>query len=141
MKIILTQNVTNLGKAGEIKEVKEGYGRNFLLAKSLAVLPGDPKAKDILLSKAESSKEKKEKAANLAEQASALNGKEFKFKVKTDDKGNLYGSLGPKEIAGELGVSTNLIKDHYKKIGTYDLEVKFDAQNVSKVKIVIEKEK
>ena len=141
MKVILIKNVENLGKVGQEKEVKDGYGRNFLVAKGLAVLPNDPKAKEIYQTKEESSREQKEKESDIIKVAQNVDGKKFVFIVKTDEKGSLYGSIGPKEIGEKLGIDAGLISEHFKKIGEYDLEIKFDPQNIAKVKVVIEKEK
>lgn len=141
MKVVLIKSVENLGKAGEEKEVKDGYARNFLMAKGLAVLPTDLKAKEVNLEKEKSSREQKAKKSDIIKLSQDLDGKKITFAVRTDEKGNLYGSIGPKEIGEKLGINAGLISKHFKKTGKYDLEIKFDSGNVSKVKIVIEKEK
>lgn len=141
MKVILISNVENLGKAGDEKEVKDGYGRNFLLAKGLAVMPNDPKAKEIRQAKTESFQEQKAKKSDIIKLAKDLDGKKFTFSAKTDDKGNLYGSIGPKEIAEKLDIDADLISKHFKKTGIYEIDIKFDSENTASVKIVIEKEK
>ena len=141
MRVVLTSNVENLGKAGEEKEVKDGYGRNFLLAKGLAVLSGDPRAKEVHIEKEKSYKKQKAKESDIIKIAQSIDGKKFIFIAKTDKNGNLYGSIGPKEIGEKLGIDAGLIFEHFKNIGQYDLEVKFSAENIAKVKIVIEKEK
>lgn len=141
MRVILISNVEKLGKAGDEKEVKDGYGRNFLIAKGLAVLPGDPKAKEIYQLKSKHHCEQKSKESDIIKIARNIDGKKFIFTSKTDEKGKLYGSIGPKEISEKLSVDTSLISEHFKKTGEYDLDIKFSPESIAKVKIVIEKEK
>lgn len=141
MKIILTQDVPKLGGKGEIKEVNPGFARNFLFPKDLAVLPNDPKAKEIskekLTHQAESKKEKTETEAKAAK----IDGQTFIFKAKADKKGNLYGSIGPKELAAKIGIEEDLIKEHFKTLGTFPLEIKISPAEIIKLTVVIEKEK
>ena len=101
MKIILLENVKNLGKAGDAKVVSDGYARNFLLSKKLAEM-ATPEA----LKKAEKLKEQgdqKEKGELEKNQALAvaISGKEIVIKSKEKD-GKLFGSVGKKEIIKEL---------------------------------------
>ena len=141
MKVVLISDVKNLGQTGEVKEVKDGYARNFLMAKGLAVQPTDLKAKEICKEKVKNSQEQKAKESDIIELSRNIDGKKFVFVSKTDEKGNLYGSVGPKEIGEKLGIDTSLVSEHFKKTGEYVLEIKFDLENRARVKIVIEKEK
>lgn len=125
MKIILLTEVKNLGKQGEIKEVAEGYARNFLLARKLADV-----ATAEVITKAE--KGKKEAAAQAAAARTALEKiaekiKSRDFKIGAKAKGEkLFGSIGPREIAevlkkegfsmAEAGV---LLKEHLKTTGVH----------------------
>jgi large subunit ribosomal protein L9 len=103
MKVILLKNVDKLGKAGEIKEVAEGYGRNFLIARGLARL-ATPGAVAETETKARAAVEK---AANeqkkLKKLAKEISGIEIKIPAKVGEGGRLYGSVGVEEIAIELG--------------------------------------
>jgi large subunit ribosomal protein L9 len=101
MKIILIKKVEGLGNPGQEKEVKDGYARNYLLKNNLAVLPGDSRAKEITGKILKTKEKEKEKTGNLVKLADEINGKKFTFSGKTDKKGKLYGSMGPKEIAKE----------------------------------------
>ena len=141
MKIILLQKVDNLGQKGEMKEVKDGYGLNFLIPQGFAVLPNDPRVKDLLLAKKEISVKKTKEAEEIQELADRINGKKFVFQVKADKNGKIYGSLGPKEIAEKIGVVEKLIKIHYKELGKYELNLELDSAHKVKVQIVVEKEK
>jgi large subunit ribosomal protein L9 len=102
MKVLLTKDVKGVGKAGEIKDVADGYGKNFLIGKGLALL-----ATNEVLKKYES--EQRKKAANEAaeiEQLNAIKAKLADIKVvirkKLGDTGHLFGSVTKDEIAHAL---------------------------------------
>lgn len=141
MKIFLTQDVPNLGQKGEIKEVSDGYARNFLLPQKMACLPNDPQSQEIIQEKILISEKEKAMREESKGKIATLDGQTFIFKVKADKKGNLYGSIGPKEIAAKIGVEENLIQEHFKTLGTFPLEIKISPTETIKIKVVIEKEK
>lgn len=125
MKIFLVQNVPNLGKAGEEKEVSSSYAINFLLPKKLAVLPGDQKALEIKKKNIEKTQKEMENRSQQEEIIASLDGRKYVIKAKVDTKGHLYGSIGPKELAKETGLDESYFKEHFKQIGSYNLEIKF----------------
>lgn len=140
MKIILIQDVPKLGKKGEIREVNPGFARNFLFPKDLAVLPDNTKAKEIAKEKMSRQIESKKEKTGLEAKVKDINGQTFIFQAKADKKGNLYGSIGPKELAAKIGIEENLIKEHFKEIGTYNLKIPFGQEKIA-INIVVEKEK
>ena len=102
MKVILKSDVKKVGKKGEVVEVSDGYARNFLIQRNLAVQATD-KSMEIL------GEEKKEEAlhqAKLKEEAEALKEKlkdmTFKFHVKSGKDGRVFGSVSTKQIVEEL---------------------------------------
>ena len=106
MKVILQQEVKNLGKKGEIKEVSEGYARNYLLPQKLAVAATATNVNTATQQKeAELQKAKRlvDEAKVLAAQLSKL---EAKVPVKTGEGGRLFGSVTSKDIADALAVPT-----------------------------------
>lgn len=139
MKILLIQNVPNLGNIGEIKDVKEGFAYNFLIPQQKAVLPNDPKAKEILSSKQVKKKEEKVKEEDIKEKFTKINGEKFVFAAKADEKGHLYGSIGPKEIAEKTDLREQLFKDHFKKVGIYPLKINLGKEMTAEIKIEIKK--
>jgi len=140
MEIFLIKDVADIGKAGEIKDVKVGFARNFLLPQGLAVLLSDPQAIEMKTKKnerlVETEQRQKSKKASLAN----INGKKLTFKVKADKNGKLYGSIGPKEIADKLGIDESLISEHFKKTGEFDLKIASKDEKIQ-IKIEIKPEK
>ena len=124
IRVFLMENVAGLGKVGEIRTVKDAYAQNYLLGKGLAVLPNDPRALTWL--KTKQSKNSADKADLVVKEklVQSLNGKKFVILAKADEKGHLYGSIGPKEIAQAVGVNPNMIETHFKQIGIFPLEIK-----------------
>jgi large subunit ribosomal protein L9 len=145
MKVIFLEEVPNVAKAGDIKEVSDGYGRNYLLPKKLALVskPGAvTQVKARIEARAETEKMKK-----LAAQ---LDGKEVTFSVKMGAKDRMHGSITAANIATELkgliGQEVDKRKiemaEPIKQLGSYELTVKLAKDIEPKIKVnVIEKEK
>lgn len=140
MKVILLKDVRKVGQKGQVVEVKEGYGRNFLIKGGMAKLATGSVVKDVA--------HKKDVAKNIKEQQiekelkllSDLNKKEFKIKVNANEKGHLFAKFGLPEIAKEVGVSENnlKIKDDIKEVGEYEVELLLGGKK-GKVFLVLEK--
>jgi len=132
MKVLLTKDVKGLGKNGEIKEVKDGYGKNFLIGKGLAL-----HATNEVLKKYESSQRKK--AANdaaelerLKEIEKSLADIKLKIKRKLGANGSLFGAVTKDEIAHELKEQSQIdidkksieIEHAIKHTGSFDIKIK-----------------
>ena len=126
MKVVLKQDVKGTGKKGELVEVADGYARNFLLKRGLAI-PADAGAMNELKNRGAA------KAYRLAEeQKAAIDGKTVKLTAKAGANGKLFGSVTAKEIAEgiekQLGVTLEkrkiVLKDDIKAFGSYTIEVK-----------------
>ena len=143
MKLILTQDVKGQGKKGELIDVSDGYARNFLLPKKLAI---EANAKNMTeLKNAETSKriqDEKERA-----KANAIVEKLTTCVVKIQRSGaedKMYGSVTSKEVAEELkaqfGIEIDKRKlqmDQIKTYGTYEIPVKLYAEISGKVNVVV----
>ncbi len=132
MKIILTQDVKGTGKKGEIKEVSEGFARNFLINKKLAQIA----TKDILLKeKAKAQKQDKEKEKqnlDLQKQFSRVNKQKIYISEKVNDKNILYATIDEKRIIEELQKQLKatiekkqITMEHIKQIGDYKIKIDF----------------
>lgn len=101
MKVILLADVAKLGKKGDVKNVADGYGRNFLMARGLAV-PATEKANEVLEKQNEQkAKEDAQLRAKATELKNELAKKEFIFKVKAKE-GKVFNSVSTKQIEDEL---------------------------------------
>jgi large subunit ribosomal protein L9 len=131
MKVILIKDVKGLGKAGEIKEVKNGYGFNYLLPEGLADLATEgnlKQAKRFVAKRAEESAKMSEEYRTLA---SALSDKKVKIVSKAEN-GKLFGSIGREEIAHALegmGVTVDknviVLDKAFKEVGVFPVTADF----------------
>ena len=102
MKVIFTQDVKGSGKKGEVKEVADGYARNFLIGKGLAV-EANAQSMTELKNREQSQKYKIETETAAAKKAaSEIQGKTIRIKAKAGQNGKLFGSVTSKEIAEKL---------------------------------------
>ncbi len=148
MKVILLKEVKNLGKAWEVKDVSDGYARNFLLPNQLAQI-----ATPELIAQAENRKlEARKKAeADLLETeklAEALDGVTVKITAKANEEGNLFGSITPEMIFEALlkekiaiGESAKVaIVDPIKETGEHKVTVNLPHGLEAEITVVVEKE-
>lgn len=104
MKVILLQNVPNAGKVDEVKEVSEGYARNFLFPRHLAVQASAKALQDRSAHKVKLKKDIEKELQREQAVAARLDGFEIVFKEKASDKGALYAAVTATKIAEQLGV-------------------------------------
>ena len=136
MKVILQQDVRGQGKKGQLVEVSDGYARNFLLPRKLAV---EATAENVNTMKMQD----KAKAARLAEEKAAaqalaerLEGVQVKIKARAGQGGKLFGSITSKEISEELkaqfgldvGKSKIVLSDPIKSFGAFDVKCKLGSE-------------
>lgn len=145
MKVVLIKNIQGYGQSGDIKEVKEGYAKNYLFPQKLAEVLSTRKVQDIKDKKKKDDKKKKTAIKNKDKMASKINGKAFKFDLNADETGTLYIKLNSKHIADKLrkGGYDILEKDinlssPIRKIGEYVVEVR-PGNAKAKIKILINK--
>ncbi|OIP59854.1 MAG: 50S ribosomal protein L9 [Candidatus Moranbacteria bacterium CG2_30_45_14] len=146
MKVILLQDVKNFGKAGEIKEVRNGYGFNFLLPQGLAEFATPIAIKQAEKSVARYQKEIGVMTDSFKKRAEELSGKKVTIKTKAE-KGKLFGSVGSKEIVVALqkvGVDVEarciVIEKPFKETGTFSVEADFGYNVKASFEVVIKAE-
>ena len=145
MKLILTQDVKGQGKKDQVIDVSDGYARNFLLPRGLAV-PADAKSMSEIKSREESRLHKieTEKAA-AKEIAAKLEKITVKIIGQAGADGRLYGSVTAKDIAEALEKQHGIVIDrrkltlseNIKTFGTYNTEVKLYTEITGKVKVTV----
>ncbi len=147
MRVILLQDVENLGKKYEIKEVKDGYARNFLIPKGLA----KKAEKEALLwletqkeAQAQKAEEELKKAQGLA---SAIDGQEVIIPVKIGEEGQLFESITSQKIfekLKELGFEIKKIQldlsEPIKELGEFPVKIKFEHNLEAEIKVIVTKE-
>ena len=145
MKVVLTQDVKSQGKKGQVIEVSEGYARNFLFAKKLAI-PADNAALNDIKNKEASKQHKIEediKAAKaLKEKIEAVS---VKIVTSGSADGRMYGSITNKDVAETLakvnGITVDKkkieLKDAIKSFGSYEAVVKLYTDINAKLKITV----
>ncbi|ONI40497.1 50S ribosomal protein L9 [Candidatus Epulonipiscium fishelsonii] len=141
MKVILTEDVKNLGKKGDVLEVKDGYAKNALFPKKLAV-EATPAAinKRKLEQKAED-KKKQEDLDNATKIKEVINDKKITIPIKTGEGGKVFGSVTTKEIADSIKDVFNIIVDKkkiqlsnpIKAIGAMNVTIKLHPQIVAQI--------
>ena len=144
MKVVLIKDVKAQGKAGQVINVSDGYARNFLFPKGLAI-EADAKALNEIKNKEASAKHKIEVETNQAkETAQKLAEVQVKIKCQSGGDGRLYGSVTTKDVAEELkkqhGIEIDKRKiqmDAIKAYGNYTADVKLYNGVVGKVNILV----
>ncbi len=123
MKVVFIEDVPNVGKAGQIKEVADGYGTNFLIPRKLAVSarPQDIKAVEAQIKARARVSAKTE--AEMKALAGELEGKEIIIKAKVGQQERLYGSITSADITAELESSLHAIVDKRKIGGEANLKL------------------
>jgi len=145
MKVILKQDVNKIGKKGELLEVADGYGRNYLIARGLAEEATEGRIRELQQMQM-TQKIKGDKKLKIAEESKKkLGGKVVKIKVNTGEGGKLFGSVTNAQIADALtsqyGVPVDKkdlkMEDTVKQTGEYKFKVRLytgvDAEMILKV--------
>ena len=144
MKIILKENVPTLGYKDDIVEVKDGYGRNYLIPQGLAIIASEAALKR----RAEDQKQRAHKLekikADAEAAAAALEGVRLTIGAKTSSKGTIFGSVNAIQIAEALEKLGHLvdrkiieIKDPVKEVGVYKAILRFHKDVVKDIEFEV----
>lgn len=144
MKVILRSDVSKLGRAGDVKEVADGYGRNFLFPRQLAT-PATPES----LKAWERGKEKRAKIlagkiAEAKELAGKINGVSLSFSRPAGAEGKLFGSVGKSDVLKSLkscGFTVDkdavALEQPIKQVGDHEIEVRLMPEATAKIKVTV----
>ena len=148
MKVILKQDIKGVGKKDQVINASDGYARNFLLPKGLAVV-ADSTNMSNLKSKNEANLYKKnQELENAKSIANKLNETTLKIKAKVGENGKLFGGITSKEISEHLKKDFNIdidkkkivLNENIKQIGTTLVQVKLYEGVVAKLKVMVEEQ-
>ncbi len=143
MRVIFLEDVPNVARAGEIKEVANGYGRNFLIPKKLALLANSPVTSQIQVQPKLTAQDQTED--ELVKLANQLEGREVTLKARVGAKDRLYGSVTNADIVAELqniaGVAVDKRKvelvEPIRQLGSYEVAIRLARDIVPKIKVTV----
>ncbi len=144
MKVILKENVPSLGTAGDVVKVSDGYGRNFLIPKGLAVEASNKNIK-VLDQEKKSIEKKVDKQRGEAEQLQAqLQGMECIVYRKEGDQGKLFGAVTAKDIEktlSEQGVTVDrkniVVPEPIKSVGNFPVKIKIYSGMAAEITVIV----
>ena len=147
MQVILKQDVKGSGKAGDLVKVSDGYARNFLFPKGLAV-PASAAAVNEKATKDAALAHHKQEELEAAQALAQLDGKSVELKARAGANGKIFGSVTSKEIAQELKQRHGLelekkkivLESEIKAFGTYSFEAKLHPGVVAKMTVKVTEE-
>lgn len=148
MKVILTKDVKNLGKEGDLVEVKDGYGRNYLIPRGSAEEATKENVRILKRRKKQEARLAEDKKEDALEYAENLKNVNVVIKIKAGEKGKLFGSVNSKDIAESLEKDHKIkidrrkieLEDTLKNTGEHMVNIKLHPEVKAQIKVTIEGE-
>lgn len=144
MKVIFLKDVRSVGKKGDIKNVSDGYARNFLLPQGLVKIATEPEIKILEKEKMEQEKNREQKANVFKKMAEEITGREVTLEIAAGDKGEVFGSVGEKDIkkaliAENIEVQKIFLEKPLKSLGNHEVEIELGLGVKTKITVVVKK--
>ena len=148
MQVVLLKDVRRLGKAGEVRNVADGYARNYLFPNGLAAPATAGTMRQAQEQAAREARREAREQARAESLAEEINGLHLTFKARAGEMGHLYGSITAVDIARELERRTGksidrrkiLLEEPIRELGTYQVSVRFSSQISAQVHVTVEAE-
>jgi len=145
MKVVFLQNVPNVARAGEIKKVADGYARNFLIPRKLAILATAGAMSTLEAQIKAESRSQGQMGGELLELAKHLEGSEIMVAARTGANERLYGSITTADIATEIESATGFVVDKRKieleepirQLGSYEIDIRLAKEIVPKIRVTV----
>ena len=144
MKIILQKDVDDLGKEGEIKEVSDGFARNYLIPEGLAKMATEKKVKQVEKEREKKKAEKEKELKELEEKATKLDGQEVEVGVKVGEEGQLYESVTAGKIQNALKEEGMEVKrkqieleDAIEELGEFTVSLNFKHNLEAQIRVIV----
>jgi large subunit ribosomal protein L9 len=145
MQVIFLEDVPNIGKAGQIKEVADGYGRNYLIPHKLAAPARPQDIKDVEAQIKARARQAAKTEAEMKALAAMLEGKGITLKARAGQQDRLYGSITTADISAGLESGLSIVVDKRKiellepihQLGTYDIPIKLGKDIVTTIKVTV----
>ena len=148
MKVILKQDIKGVGKKDQIINASDGYARNFLLPKGLAVVADSTNMSNLKSKNEANAYKKNQELENAKSIANKLNETTLRIEAKVGENGKLFGGITSKEISEHLKKDFNIdvdkkkivLNENIKQIGTTIVQVKLYEGVVAKLKVMVEEQ-
>ncbi len=148
MKVVFLEDVPRVARAGEVKSVSEGYGRNYLLPKKLAVMASPGELKRLETWRQAQEKQRATEERQLTELVQRLEGASVTIKAKAAETGHLYGSVSAAEIAEALTAAAIAavekkwveLEAPLRQVGEHAVVLRLSPQHVASIKVIVEVE-
>ena len=148
MKVILLENLSKIGSIGEVKDVKRGFARNYLILNKKALYASKENIKEVEKIKSELNKKDQEKKKQAKQIFENLNNKTYEVKKLVTENNDLYGSIKPTEISklindkDKLNVKPSLIQplNEIKSLGTFKVKINLHSEIQAEIKIKVTSE-
>lgn len=144
MKVILREDISNLGKSGELVTVKDGFGRNYLLPRKLAVLATEQNVRQLEHERAVITARNAKLKGAAEEQAKKLGSVKVTIRRKVGEQDKLYGSVTVLDIAEALAAQGQTVDrrqlhlaEPIKATGNYDVELRLHRDVTAKIKVEV----
>jgi large subunit ribosomal protein L9 len=144
MKVLLCEDVQDLGWLGDVVEVKDGYARNYLLPEGIATVPTEANIKALAGAKAKRAEERKLTFEKLGQVAEAVEGAEAVLAAKANELGHLFGSVTERDIAANLReqgfeIADDMVQlaEHIKEVGTHEVALKIGPDLTANISVVV----
>lgn len=145
MKVILLQDIEGFGKKWEIKEVKDGYGRNYLFPQNMAKPATKNSIEEAELLRAKEEEQAKKALEKVEKLASSLDGYELKISMAAAEDGKLYASVNAARISSALKESGFKVlqrqiklKEPIKEVGEFPVTLEFDHGLEADIRVIVE---
>jgi large subunit ribosomal protein L9 len=147
MKVMLVKDVYKLGRAGDIKKVADGYGRNFLIPQGLAVIATAGALKQVEKIRSQAEIRRTELNSELKDLAAHINGVVLSFSAKAGETGKLYGSITTQDVATAIQEKTRyevkkaqVDMQPIRTLGEFTAHVRLTLDLIPEVKIIVHRE-
>lgn len=143
-KLLLVENVDNLGIVGDVVSVRTGYARNYLLPRELATTPSEELVKQLAGKRAEAERQLAEQRKNRETMIQKIKGIEITLVRSVNDQGILYGAITQQDVASALSSQGYMVKPRevrlpqtIKRVGAFEVQVKLDTDLDASIKLTV----
>jgi len=144
MKVIVREDVDNLGKAGEVVKVADGYGRNYLIPRQLALLADVRNMKALEHDRLVIEKRAKKARKAAEDVAASISGMSLSISARAGEEGKLFGAVTSRDIAEALdakGIKIDKkavqLEEPIKQIGDYKVKIRIASEVVSEISVSV----